>query len=58
MRYLLGDHLDWTTLTTDSYGDRQAELRRYAYGKTRYTYSTTPTAFRFTGQRQPVEGFQ
>lgn len=28
-----------------------AELRYYAYGGTRYTYGTTPTAYRFTGQR-------
>ena len=51
--YLLGDHQGSTTLTTNSSGGRQAELRYYPYGKTRYTSpANTPTTFRFTGQRQ------
>ena len=29
-----------------------AELRYRAYDETRYTYETTPTSFRYTGQRQ------
>ena len=36
----------------DSAGARQAELRYFPYGKTRYTYGATPTTYRFTGQRQ------
>lgn len=52
VRYLLGDHLGSTALTTDQNGARQAELRYFPYGKTRYTSGTTPTTYRFTGQRQ------
>jgi RHS repeat-associated protein len=58
VRYLLGDHLSSTTLTTNSSGERQAELRYFPYGKTRYSSKNetpsvdTPTTFRFTGQRQ------
>jgi RHS repeat-associated protein len=29
-----------------------AELRYKAWGETRYTYGTTPTTYRFTGQRE------
>jgi RHS repeat-associated protein len=49
---LVGDHLGSTALTTNSSGARQAELRYFAYGKTRYIYGTTPTTYRYTGQRQ------
>ena len=52
INYLLSDHLGSTALTTDSNGNRQAELRYHPYGKNRYTYGTTPTTFRYTGQRQ------
>jgi uncharacterized protein RhaS with RHS repeats len=49
--YLLTDHLGSTAITAYSSGGRKAELRYYAYGGTRYTYGTTPTTYRFTGQR-------
>jgi len=49
--YLLVDHLGSTAITANSSGTRVAELRYYAYGGTRYTYGTTPTAYKFTGQR-------
>ena len=49
--YLLTDHLGSTAITANSSGTRVAELRYYAYGDTRYTYGTTPTTYRFTGQR-------
>ena len=49
--YLLTDHLGSTAITADSSGTRVAELRYYAYGGTRYTYGTTPTAYKFTDQR-------
>jgi hypothetical protein len=51
LNFLLGDHLGSTSLTTDSSGVRSAEIRYYPWGTERYTYSTTPTTFRFTGQR-------
>ena len=49
--YLLTDHLGSTAITAYSSGGRKAELRHKAYGETRYTWGTTPTTYRFTGQR-------
>jgi len=48
--YLLTDHLGSTALTVDSSGVKVGELRYRAYGETRYTWGTTPTSRRFTGQ--------
>ncbi len=50
--YLLTDHLGSTAITTDGSGNRVAELRYKAWSETRYTWGTTPTGFRYTGQRQ------
>jgi hypothetical protein len=50
--YLLGDHLGSTALTLNSGGSKVGELRYKAYGETRYTWGTTPTSLRYTGQRQ------
>jgi RHS repeat-associated protein len=52
LNYLLGDHLGSTSITADSAGARVAELMYKAWGENRYTYLTTPTTLRFTGQRQ------
>ncbi len=52
VRYLLGDHLGSTTITADTAGVRVAELLYKAWGENRYTFSTTPTTLRYTGQRQ------
>jgi RHS repeat-associated protein len=41
-----------TALTATSSGAKSAELRYKAWGETRYTYGTTPTTYRFTGQRE------
>jgi RHS repeat-associated protein len=49
--WLLTDHLSSTAVTANSSGGRYGELRHKAWGKTRYTYGTTPTASKFTGQR-------
>ncbi len=49
--YLLGDHLGSTSVTANSLGVKSAEVRYYPWGTERYTYSSTPTTFRFTGQR-------
>ena len=49
--WLLTDHLGSTAITAYSSGGKKSELRYYAYGDTRYTYGTTPTAYKFTGQR-------
>ena len=48
--YLHSDHLGSTSVTTDASGNKVAELRYYPYGQTRYSWNTTPTSHRFTGQ--------
>jgi len=48
--YLLSDHLGSTSVTTDASGNKVAELQYYPYGQTRYSWNTTPTSHRFTGQ--------
>jgi len=49
--YLLTDHLGSTALTLRG-STRVGELRYHPYGGTRYSWGTTPTSFRFTGQRE------
>ncbi len=51
LNYLFGDHLGSTSITTDSQGVFQTELRYYPWGGVRYSSGTIPTSFRFTGQR-------
>ncbi len=51
--YLLGDHLGGTNVTAR--GTDGAELGRVLYrpwGETRFSTGTTPTTWRFTGQRE------
>ena len=50
--YLLSDHLGSTSLTTNSTGTVTSEMRYTAWGETRFTSGTSPTNYRFTGQRQ------
>jgi RHS repeat-associated protein len=54
--FLLTDHLGSTAITATSSGGRYAELRYYPWGGTRYTYGTTPTSLRYTGQREAEVG--
>jgi RHS repeat-associated protein len=54
--FLLTDHLGNTAITATSSGGRYAELRYYPWGGTRYTYGTTPTSYRYTGQREAEVG--
>jgi len=49
--YLFTDHLGSTALTLRG-STRVGELRYHPYGGTRYSYGTTPTSYRFTGQRE------
>jgi RHS repeat-associated protein len=49
--YLLTDHLGSTAITANTAGVETGELRYKAWGEQRYTSGTTPTTFRFTGQR-------
>jgi RHS repeat-associated protein len=50
--YLVTDHLSSTSKTLTSSGGVFGELRYKPYGEIRYTYGTTPTNYRFTGQLQ------
>jgi RHS repeat-associated protein len=52
LNYLLSDHLGSTAITANSGGGLSAELRYKAWGETRYTWGTTPTTLRYTGQRE------
>jgi RHS repeat-associated protein len=54
LKFLLGDHLGSTAITTNSSGVKSAELRYYPWGTTRYTSGSNPTTYQFTGQR--IEG--
>ncbi len=49
--YLLGDHLGSTAITLTNTGGLTSEVRYKAFGEDRYTYGTTPTTYRYTGQR-------
>ncbi|PWH15733.1 MAG: hypothetical protein DDG60_05275 [Anaerolineae bacterium] len=45
VEYFLTDHLGSTSLSTDSGGNKIAELRYTAWGEIRYTWGTTPTNY-------------
>ena len=53
--FLLADHLGSTSITANSSGTKVAELRYKAWGEERYTWGTTPTTFRYTGQREQAD---
>ncbi|MBC7260588.1 MAG: RHS repeat protein, partial [Chloroflexi bacterium] len=50
--WLLTDHLGGTAMAVNASGVLSGELRYKAWGETRYTWGTTPTKYRFTGQRE------
>jgi RHS repeat-associated protein len=49
---LLSDHLGSTSITATSSGGLSSELRYMPWGGNRFTAGTTPTSFRYTGQRE------
>jgi len=49
---LLTDHLGSTSITATRTGGFSSELRYKAWGETRYSSGSTPTTFRYTGQRE------
>jgi len=53
--FLLGDHLGSTAITASSTGAFVAEVRYKPWGENRYNNGTTPTTYRFTGQRREGE---
>mgnify|MGYP001765774978 CR=1 FL=1 len=50
--FLLTDHLGSTSITATRLGVFSSELRYKAWGETRYSSGSTPTTFRYTGQRE------
>ena len=50
-RTLLGDHLGSTAYTISG-TSKTGEVRYRAFGATRFTSGTTPTTYRYTGQRE------
>ena len=52
VNYLLSDHLGGTNVTVTTAGGEFGEVRYKAFGDQRYSSGTTPTTFKFTGQRQ------
>jgi RHS repeat-associated protein len=50
--YLLSDHLGSTNVTANSSGAQISKLLYKPWGETRFTSGTTPTTWRFTGQRE------
>jgi RHS repeat-associated protein len=55
LNYLFGDHLGSTSITADSSGARAGELMYKPWGESRFTWGSTPTTYRFTGQREQAE---
>ena len=53
VRYLLTDHLGSTAKTATG-STETGELRHKAWGESRWSSGTTPTAYHFTGQREDV----
>jgi RHS repeat-associated protein len=51
VKYLLSDHLGSNAVVADTSGVRTSEVRYKAWGEDRYSYGTSPTSYRYTGQR-------
>jgi RHS repeat-associated protein len=55
LKWLLGDHLGSTSYTAEgSTGAETGEVRYKPWGEDRHTEGTTPTSYRFTGQRSEM----
>ncbi len=50
--HLLSDHLGGTNVTANSSGAQISKLLYRPWGETRYSSGSTPTTWRFTGQRE------
>jgi RHS repeat-associated protein len=50
--FILADHLGSTPVVADINGAQVSETRYMPWGEDRYTYGTSPTTYRYTGQRQ------
>ncbi len=52
LNWLLGDHLGSTNITADGSAIQVGKLMYKPWGEERFSSGTTPTTFKFTGQRQ------
>jgi len=57
LRYLFGDHLGSTSLTTSATGTVISGLRYKAWGEVRYASGTTSTKYTYTGQYSYTDDF-
>ncbi len=57
LTYLLTDHLNSTSITTNSSGGLVSELRYKPWGETRYSSGTTSTKYQYTGQYSYASDF-
>ncbi len=57
LTYLLTDHLNSTSITTNSAGGLVSELRYKPWGETRYSSGTTSTKYQFNGQYSHASDF-
>jgi RHS repeat-associated protein len=57
LKWLLGDHLGSTSIIADASGVRSGEVRYRPWGEDRFTWGTTPTSYRYTGQRSEMVSF-
>ncbi len=52
LRFLLGDHLGSSSVTTNASGAKTASALYKAFGESRFTSGTLSTDYKFTGQRE------
>ena len=52
LSYILTDHLGSTSMTTNASGAMISEVKYKAWGETRYSSGSTPTNYKYTGQRE------
>jgi RHS repeat-associated protein len=57
LKFLLGDHLGSTSLTTDAGGNVVSEMRYKAWGEVRYASGNMPTQYQYTGQFSNMSDF-
>jgi hypothetical protein len=58
INWLFGDHLGSQSVTTDANGAWAGQVLYKAWGEDRYVWGTTPTSYRYTGQRKDSYNIQ
>jgi RHS repeat-associated protein len=52
VKFLVGDHLGSTAVTTSASGGFETETRYYPWGEARWSSGSSPTDYQFTGQQK------